>query len=60
MTSQEAHAQIKAALDKLISVRDALGEQLSAPGVDLLAPDGETRRISDLHDRVARAIQAYN
>lgn len=60
MTSHEAQDQIAAAMQSLKSVRDALGEQLAKPGIDMLAPDGETRRISDLHDRVARAIQAYS
>ena len=56
MTACEAHDEIAKAMDNLKSIRDALGAQLAKPGVEM---SGETRQMSDLHDRVARAIQAY-
>ncbi|GGE62396.1 hypothetical protein [Actibacterium pelagium] len=59
MTLYEAQDQVSAAIKSLTAVRDALGQKLSKPGLDLQDPDNETRRLSDLHDRVARAIQAY-
>lgn len=59
MTSQEAQDQIAQAIESLKQIRDTLGEQLVSPGIDLTTSDRETRRISELHDRVARAIQAY-
>ncbi len=60
MTSHEAQDQIREAMRSLKSVRDALGEQLSVAKTDMALAEGEMRRISDLHGRVARAIQAYS
>lgn len=59
MTSHEAQDQISAAMEQLKTLRDAIGAQLAKPGVDMASCDGETHRLSDLHDRLARAIQAY-
>ncbi|MGH1466248.1 MAG: hypothetical protein ACRBBQ_12905 [Cognatishimia sp.] len=59
MTSQEARQKLNQALELLKSVQDGLGGQIcesEKSGVH----DVEARNITDLHDRAARAINAYN
>ena len=55
MTSHDAIVEINAAIDRLRAVRDTLGRQL----VDGSCQANEKRQMSELHDRVALAIEAY-
>lgn len=55
MTTREAITEVNAALDRLRAVRDDLGQQLA----ERTCQSSETKRMSDLHDRVALAIAAY-
>ncbi|MGH1414945.1 MAG: hypothetical protein ACRBB0_15765 [Pelagimonas sp.] len=57
MTSYDANKQIAATIEKLTVLRNELGTQLCVPGG---CDDGERRRLSELHDRAARAIAAYH
>lgn len=59
MTSLEAQDQITSAIENLKTVRDSVGEQLAQGPVSAQIAESEARRLLDLHDRVARAIQAY-
>ncbi|WP_424942104.1 hypothetical protein [Aliiroseovarius crassostreae] len=55
MTTHDAITEVNAAMDRLRTVRDALGKQLA----DRTCQSSEARQMSDLHDRVALAIAAY-
>lgn len=55
MNSHDAITEINSAMDRLRAVRDDLGQQLA----ERTCQSSETKRMSDLHDRVALAIAAY-
>ncbi|GAA6208352.1 hypothetical protein NBRC116601_16450 [Cognatishimia sp. WU-CL00825] len=59
MTSQDARHKLNQALDLLKSVQDGLGSQMCQTEKNGSAQEAESRNISDLHDRAARAINAY-
>lgn len=56
MTLQEAQVEIISIMGRLRAIRDDLGQQL----VEKRCDDAESRRLSELHDRAAHAISAYN
>ncbi|WP_282182139.1 hypothetical protein [Aliiroseovarius marinus] len=55
MNSHDAITEINSAMDRLRAVRDDLGQQLA----ERTCQSSETKRMSDLHGRVALAIAAY-
>lgn len=56
MTPHDALTEANAVMDRLRVVRENLGKKLA----ERSCQSRELRQISDLHDRVALAIAAYN
>jgi hypothetical protein len=59
MTPYEAQEKATRAMDALKSLRDEFGDELANCQTSS-KPSKELRQMSDLHDRLARAITAYH
>ena len=58
MTPYEAQEKATRAIDALKALRDEFGDELAKCETSS-KPGKEVRQLSDLHDRLARAITAY-
>jgi|ACQI01.1.fsa_nt_gi hypothetical protein len=60
MTLYEIQSKARETIAQLRVLRDDIGAILSDPGTQPGRSTDDTRRLSELHDRLANAISAYS